>query len=130
MFSWIGYRQTGVPYAAPPRMFGETKYSRRHMLRLGTHGIMSFSNLPLRFVLSLGIWVSLFAVAYAAYALVMRFVGTDVVHGWSSIVFTVSLLGGIQLIVLGIVGQYVGLVYEEVKQRPLYLVSDLHGFEL
>jgi polyisoprenyl-phosphate glycosyltransferase len=129
MFSWIGYRQTGVPYAAPPRMVGETKYSRQRMLRLGSHGILSFSNAPLRFVLGLGIGVSLLAIAYAVYAVVIRLTGSEVVQGWSSIVFTVSLLGGIQLIVLGIVGEYVGLVYDEVKQRPLYLVSDLHGFE-
>jgi dolichol-phosphate mannosyltransferase len=129
MFSWIGFRQTGVPYAAPERFAGQTKYTLPRMLRLAGHGILSFSNAPLRLVLALGFLVSALAILEAAYALIGKLGGFYVVPGWASIVFAVSLLGGIQLIVLGVIGEYVGLIYEEVKRRPLYLVRELHGFE-
>ena len=129
MFSWIGFRQTGVPYAAHERFAGETKYTLPRMLRLATHGILSFSNVPLRLVLALGFLVSGLAIAEAIYALIGKLGGFYVVPGWASIVFAVSLLGGIQLIVLGVIGEYIGLIYDEVKRRPLYLVRELHGFE-
>ncbi len=129
MFSWIGFSQTGVSYASPERFAGETKYTLPRMLRLAAHGILSFSNVPLRFVLTLGFVVSAFAVAEAVYAVVGKLGGFYTVSGWASIVFVVSLLGGIQLIVLGVIGEYVGLIYDEAKRRPIYLVRELHGFE-
>jgi len=129
MFSWIGFRQTGVPYEAPPRYAGRTKYTLQRMLRLAAHGILSFSNVPLRLVLALGFLVSGLAIAEAVYALVGKLGGFYTVPGWASIVFVVSLLGGIQLIVLGVIGEYVGLIYDEAKRRPIYLVRELHGFE-
>ena len=129
MFSWIGFRQVGVPYSSPPRTAGRTKYTVPRMTRLAVHGIFSFSNAPLRFVLGLGFVVSALSIAYAVYAIVARLGGVEVVKGWSSIVFVVSLLGGIQLIVLGVIGEYVSLIYDEAKRRPIYLVRELHGFE-
>jgi len=129
MFSWIGFSQTGVPYASPPRTTGETKYTLPRMTRLAVHGLFSFSNAPLRLVLGLGFVVSLLAVAEATYALIGKFGGFYTVPGWSSIVFVVAFLGGIQLIVLGVIGEYVSLIYDEAKRRPIYLVRDLHGFE-
>jgi polyisoprenyl-phosphate glycosyltransferase len=129
MFSWIGFSQTGVPYSASARTSGQTKYTLPRMARLAVHGILSFSNIPLRLVLALGFLVSAFAVAEAIYALVGRFGGFYTVPGWASIVFVVSLLGGIQLIVLGVIGEYVSLIYDEVKRRPIYVVRELHGFE-
>jgi polyisoprenyl-phosphate glycosyltransferase len=129
IFSWIGFRQTGVPYSTSARTAGQTKYSLRRMMRLAAHGIFGFSNAPLRLVLGLGIFVSVLSIAYALYAIGTKVAGAEVVRGWSSIVFAVALLGGIQLIVLGVVGEYVGLVYDEVKRRPIYLVSELHGFD-
>jgi glycosyltransferase involved in cell wall biosynthesis len=128
MFSWIGFKQTGVPYAAAPRAVGETKYTLPRMTRLGVHGIFSFSNVPLRLVLGLGFLVSLLSLAYAVYAIVEKAAGHSV-KGWSSIVFVVALLGGIQLIVLGVMGEYVSLIYDEAKRRPIYLVRELHGFD-
>ena len=129
MFSWIGFRQTGVPYSAPARASGRTKYTVPQMTRLAVHGIFSFSNAPLRLVLGLGFVVSALSIAYAVYATVAKVAGSDVVRGWSSIVFVVSLLGGIQLIVLGVIGEYVSLIYDEAKRRPIYVVGELHGFE-
>ena len=129
MFSWIGFSQTGVPYSSPPRTTGETKYTLPRMTKLAVHGLFSFSNAPLRLVLGLGFLVSLFAVGEAIYALIGKFGGFYTVPGWSSIVFVVSFLGGIQLIVLGVIGEYVSLIYDEAKRRPIYLVRELHGFE-
>jgi glycosyltransferase involved in cell wall biosynthesis len=129
MFSWIGFSQTGVPYSPAARATGQTKYTLPRMARLAVHGILSFSNVPLRLVLGLGFLVSAFAVAEAIYALVGKLGGFYTVPGWSSIVFVVSLLGGIQLIVLGVIGEYVSLIYDEAKRRPIYVVRELHGFE-
>jgi glycosyltransferase involved in cell wall biosynthesis len=129
MFSWIGFSQTGVPYSSPPRTTGQTKYTLPRMTKLAVHGLFSFSNAPLRLVLGLGFLVSLFAVGEAVYALIGKFGGFYTVPGWSSIVFVVSFLGGIQLIVLGVIGEYVSLIYDEAKRRPIYLVRELHGFE-
>jgi len=129
MFSWIGFRQAGVPYSSAARTAGRTKYTVPRMTRLAVHGILSFSNTPLRIVLGLGFLVSAFAIAEAIYALVGKLGGFYTVPGWSSIVFVVSLLGGIQLIVLGVIGEYVSLIYDEAKRRPIYLVRELHGFE-
>jgi dolichol-phosphate mannosyltransferase len=129
MFSWIGFRQAGVPYASPARIAGQTKYTVPRMTRLALHGILSFSNAPLRIVLGLGFVVSAFAIAEAIYAIVGKFGGFYTVSGWASIVFVVSLLGGIQLIVLGVIGEYVSLIYDEAKRRPIYVIREQHGFE-
>ena len=129
MFSWIGFRQTGVAYDAPARGAGRSKYTFSRMVRLAKNGIFSFSNVPLRLVLTLGFVVSALAIVETVYALIGRFGGFYTVPGWTSIVIAVSFLGGVQLIVLGVIGEYVGLIYDEVKRRPIYLVRELHGFE-
>ena len=129
MFSWIGFRQTGVAYDAPARVAGRSKYTFSRMVRLAKNGIFSFSNVPLRLVLTLGFVVSALAIVETVYALIGRFGGFYTVPGWTSIVIAVSFLGGVQLIVLGVIGEYVGLIYDEVKRRPIYLVRELHGFE-
>jgi glycosyltransferase involved in cell wall biosynthesis len=129
MFDWIGFRQVGVPYTPPARVAGQTKFKFSHLARLATVGILSFSTAPLRFVLKLGFIVSLLAVLEGTYAIVGRASGAYGVPGWASIVTVVSFLGGFQLIVLGVIGQYVGLVYEEVKARPVFLTEAIHGIE-
>ena len=129
MFSWIGFRQIGVDYAAPARSAGRSKYTVGRMVRLALNGIFSFSNVPLRLVLTLGFVVSGLAIVETMYALVGRLGGFYTVPGWASLVIAVSFLGGVQLIVLGVIGEYVGLIYDEVKRRPIYLVRELHGFE-
>jgi glycosyltransferase involved in cell wall biosynthesis len=128
MFGWIGFRQTGVPYTPAPRSSGRSKYTLSRMMRLATHGVLGFSRTPLRAALFLGFVVSILAIAEAMYAVVDKVGGFDTAPGWTSIVFVVSILGGIQLIVLGVIGEYVGLIHEEVKQRPIYVSRDEHGF--
>jgi dolichol-phosphate mannosyltransferase len=124
MVSWIGFKQTALLYDRPARFAGETKYPLRKMLRFAVDGITSFSILPLRFATYLGILVALFAVGLAVWAVVDRFVFHATVQGWTSIMVLVALLAAAQLLMIGILGEYVGRIYEQVKQRPLYVVGD------
>jgi dolichol-phosphate mannosyltransferase len=128
MFSWVGFRQIGVPYVCAPRSLGRSKYTLGRMFRLAADGIMSFSDLPLRLALRAGYVVSLLSVAFGVSAIGVRIAGRGV-PGWASLVVVTTFIGGFQLIVLGLVGTYVGRIYDEVRQRPLYFVRELHGFE-
>jgi dolichol-phosphate mannosyltransferase len=128
MFSWVGFRQTSVPYDVPPRHAGRSSYTFTRMLKLAADGIFSFSTRPLRLVLGLGFVVSVCAVLFGIASLVSKYAGVYVVPGWVTLVLVTSFIGGVQLFVLGMVGEYIGRIYDEVKRRPLYLVSDLHGF--
>jgi glycosyltransferase involved in cell wall biosynthesis len=127
MFSWIGFRQSGVPYVSPPRPAGHSKYSRMRMMRLATDAVIGFSNRPLRLGLNLGFIVSIASIVFGLSAVVTKLFGFFVVPGWTSIMILVGIVGGIQLIVLGIIGEYVSHISDEVKRRPLYVVSRAHG---
>jgi dolichol-phosphate mannosyltransferase len=128
MFSWIGLRQTGVAYTRQERFAGETKYPLRKMLRFATTGVISFSSAPLRAALNVGFFVSGLSFALAIWSLIVKFAGIYHVPGWTSIVVVTTLIGGIQLIVLGVIGEYIGDIHDEVKRRPLYVVSELENF--
>jgi dolichol-phosphate mannosyltransferase len=129
MFAWLGYRQIAVPYVAPERFAGRSKYTIGRMIRLATDGLVSFSTRPLRLALDLGFVVSALSFLFGIGSLVSKYAGVLLVPGWLTIVLVTSFLGGIQLMVIGVVGEYVGRIYDEVKARPLYLVRELHGFE-
>lgn len=129
MFSWVGYRQTGVPYVCAARPGGRSKYTARRMLKLASDAIVGFSTLPLRLALNLGFAVSFLSIVFGLSALATKLAGGFAVPGWASIMILVGLVGGIQLIVIGVIGEYIGRIYDEVKARPLYLVSASHGFE-
>jgi len=129
MFSWMGFRQTEVPFERPARLYGETKYPLAKMLRLGVHAIVSFSEKPLRFALWSGLAVSAMALLYGAYAVYAWAFETGVVTGWTSTVVVVSFLCGFNLFMTGVIGLYVGGIYAEVKRRPLYVVDRLTGFD-
>jgi dolichol-phosphate mannosyltransferase len=129
MFSWIGYRQVGVPYRRAERYAGETKYPLRKMLRFATDGIVSFSAYPLRLALNLGFIVSALSFLLGVVFLISKFAGFYSVPGLASIAVFVAFLGGIQLLLIGIMGEYVARIHDEVKGRPLYLVSDTQGLE-
>jgi glycosyltransferase involved in cell wall biosynthesis len=103
MVSWVGFKQTGVPYSRDERYAGETKYPLRKMLRFAADGIVSFSNAPLRLALALGFLVSASSFLYGFIALLLRVTGAFTVPGWTSIIFVVSMLGGVQLMVLGVI---------------------------
>jgi dolichol-phosphate mannosyltransferase len=128
MFSWIGYKQIGVPYVCPPRFAGSSKYSIRKMVGLARAGVLSFSNVPLKLALRAGFVISGLSIAFGIAAICARLSGVGV-PGWASIAVLTSFLGGFQLVLIGIVAEYVGEIYDEVKRRPLYLVSESHGFD-
>jgi glycosyltransferase involved in cell wall biosynthesis len=128
MFSWIGLRQTGVLYQRHERFAGETKYPLRKMMRFAATGVTSFSTAPLRAALNLGFFVSIVSFLILVWSLIIKVAGFFNVPGWTSIVMVVSFLGGIQLIVLGVIGEYIGDIHSEVKRRPLYVISELENF--
>jgi dolichol-phosphate mannosyltransferase len=128
MFSWIGLRQTGVLYRRHERFAGETKYPFRKMLRFAATGVTSFSSAPLRAALNLGFFVSIVSFLIGVWSLIVKVGGFFNVPGWTSIVVPVTFIGGIQLIVLGVIGEYIGDIHAEVKRRPLYVVSELENF--
>jgi len=123
MTVWVGYNQTSIPYERDPRFAGETKYTLRRMLRLSLDAISSFSNLPLQLAMLLGFVFSIIAFLAIPIAIGFRIAG-EFVPGITTVLLVVLLLGGIQLITVGIIGEYLGRVYDEVKRRPLYLVSN------
>jgi len=129
MFSWIGYTQVGIPYSSPPRAAGRSKYTPRKMMRLATDAIVGFSDRPLRVALNIGFVVSLLSITFGLSAVVVKLAGGFSVPGWASLMVLFGVVGGIQLIVLGVIGEYVGRIYDEVKQRPLYLVRAQHGLQ-
>jgi polyisoprenyl-phosphate glycosyltransferase len=129
MVAWVGYRQTAVDYTRAARVAGETKFSMGRMLRFATDGVLSFSAAPLRLALRLGLLMSMVSFAYGVIAVFLKVTGAFTVPGWTSLVVVTAFLGGIQLVVLGIMGEYVARIHEEVKGRPLYLThpSDPEG---
>ncbi len=129
MFSWVGFRQSGIEYTSPPRPAGRSKYSRVRMFRLAADAVIGFSSRPLRLGLNLGFAVSFAAILFGLSALVSRLAGVFVVPGWTSIMVLVGIVGGIQLVVLGVIGEYIAHIFDEVKRRPLYVVSRYHGVD-
>jgi glycosyltransferase involved in cell wall biosynthesis len=128
MFSWIGLRQTGVAYTRDERFAGQTKYPLRRMLRFAYTGVISFSSAPLRAALNLGFVVSGFAFGFGIWSVIVKLTDLYEVPGWTSIVVVTTLIGGVQLIVLGVIGEYIADIHDEVKRRPLYVVGELEGF--
>jgi polyisoprenyl-phosphate glycosyltransferase len=121
MTVWVGYRQAAVPYCRDPRFAGETKYTISKMLRFSLDAISSFSHRPLQLATLFGFLISSLAFIAIPVVVVLRILGSYL-PGFSSLMIAVLLLGGIQLIAIGIIGEYVGRIYDEVKGRPLYLV--------
>ncbi len=124
MVAWVGFRQTAVYYARPARFAGETKYPLRKMVRFAVDGIASFSVVPLRFATWLGVASGIVAMLTAAWAIYERFFGSGVVQGWPTIMIAVALGASAQLLMTGVLGEYVGRIYEEIKRRPLYITAE------
>jgi glycosyltransferase involved in cell wall biosynthesis len=130
MVSWLGFSQIGVPYRRAPRAAGSTKFSLFKMLRFALDGIFSFSILPLRLATWTGFAASALAIFGILVILLDKFLAVPgMVKGWTSTVIAVLFIGGVQLISLGIIGEYVGRIYGESKRRPLYIVRERMGFE-
>lgn len=125
MCSWVGFRQYGLNYARAPRFAGTTKYPLRKMLSLALDGIASFSTVPLRLVTLMGFISASLSVIGIVYATLIRLLTQNWVAGWTISFIGLLFLGGLQMISIGIVGEYVGRIYTEVKQRPLYLTRSV-----
>lgn len=125
--SWVGFRQTYVEYNRDERQAGETGYTVRKMMGFAMDGITSFSNFPLRLATILGFTVSIIAFAVLLYSLYMRLFTSDYQPGWASVITSVLFLGGVQLITIGLIGEYIGRVNTEVKNRPLYIINETDG---
>lgn len=122
--SWIGFNQTYVEYERDERFAGETGYTYKKMIRFALDGITSFSNFPLKFATVCGFVVSSIAFLVMLYALYSRFISKDYIEGWTSIIISVLFLGGIQLISIGIIGEYISRLSSNVRNRPLYIIND------
>ena len=128
MVAWTGFRQEPISYRRMSRAAGETKYPFTKMLRLAVDSLLSFSLVPLRLATWAGFLAAGIAMSGILYALVVRFF-TDVwVSGWTALLIAILFLGGVQLVLIGVLGEYLGRIYAEVKRRPLYLVKERLGF--
>ena len=123
---WVGFRRIGLQYDRAERAAGTSKYPLKKMMRLATDGITSFSSAPLRLSFTLGIVATAISALLAVWSVVERILGTTS-PGWASLMVIVVFLGGVQLITIGILGEYIGRIYDEVKQRPLYILDKEKG---
>jgi len=126
LVSWIGFRQTGVQYQRDKRYAGETKYPYRKMIKFAWDGIASFSTTPLKLATWLGYGSSVLAFLYLLSVFIQKLFGITV-QGWATIMVAIMFLGGVQLICLGILGEYLGRIFNEVKPRPMYIVEEKVG---
>lgn len=128
MVSWAGFRQTGLPYRRAERFAGRSKYSFRKMLRLAVDGILSFSGAPFRMTVILGIGAAGIGFAGGVCALAVYLTGPVPVEGWVVLTSAVLFIGGVQLVGVGVLGEYAARTYSEIKNRPLYVVDEYVGF--
>lgn len=129
LFAWVGFKQTALHFERAPRHAGTSKWNYRKLWNLAIDGITSFSNLPLRIWSYIGLFFALSAMLYAAFIVLRTLIIGIQLPGYASMMTVILFIGGLQLISLGIIGEYLGRVYTEVKQRPLYLVRRTWGFE-
>ena len=129
MFSWIGFSQTYIEYERDERFAGETKYPLKKMIKFASDGIIAFSSKPLRIVMALGSTAVLISILLLIYSILVRLFGHEVQPGWASIMVAITFFSGIQLLGLGIVGQYIARIYDESKNRPIYIVKDEYNIQ-
>ena len=126
LIGWIGFKQVAYKYARDPRFAGDTKYTVSRMIKLAADGLFSFSRKPLQLVVRLGLLSVLFALGLGVWALVRRILwGAETIPGWASTVAIVLFLGGVQLLSTGVLGEYIGSIFDESKRRPEYVVEEL-----
>jgi len=122
--SWVGFNQTFVEYNRDVRQAGTTGYTYRKMLHFALDGITSFSDVPLKVVTYFGFFVSIIAFLVSIYALIVKLVWNDSVAGWSSLMIAILFIGGIQMIAVGIIGEYLSRMNQNIRNRPLYIIKD------
>jgi glycosyltransferase involved in cell wall biosynthesis len=129
LFAWVGYRQTAIFFDRPERKIGKTSWNYWRLWNFALGGIVSFSLVPLQIWIYIGFSIAFSAFTYASFLVVRTIVSGIDVPGYASLMVAILFLGGVQLITLGVMGEYIGRIYEEVKGRPLYLVRDRYGFK-
>ncbi|HLO91030.1 MAG TPA: glycosyltransferase family 2 protein [Lentimicrobium sp.] len=127
--AWLGFRQTGIEFQRDERKAGKTKYTLKKMMKLALDGITSFSNFPLQIATFLGFIFSFFAFLIILYALYSKFILHEVVTGWTSLMISSMFIGGIQLLCIGIIGEYISRISNDVKKRPPYIVEETNCSE-
>lgn len=128
LFTWVGFRQVSFPYQREPRLAGASKFNYWKLWNLALEGITSFSTVPLRAATYIGLLTAFAAFAWGVFIVLRTLLWGDPVQGWPSLMTVVLFLGGLQLVALGIIGEYLGRLYMEAKQRPLYLIArDVRG---
>jgi hypothetical protein len=123
LYAWVGFRARSISFVPPPRLAGSSGFGLKALVSLAASGITAFSNLPLRLASGFGAMLALLAMAYGLWVIVEHFTGGDRVPGWATIVVGLMFFSGVQLLFIGILGEYLGRIYEEVKQRPRYIVA-------
>ncbi|MDL2238313.1 glycosyltransferase family 2 protein [Christensenellaceae bacterium OttesenSCG-928-K19] len=127
LFRWVGFKQTEMEFQAGERMAGASNYRMKTLMSLATDGIVSFSKIPLRISIVLGVICATIGLVYGIYSVVSYFIDPTLPAGWTSTIIFLLLIGGILLLVLGIIGVYIGAIFDEVKNRPLYIVEVVYG---
>lgn len=124
MVSWVGFKQIPLEYERDERFAGETKYPLKKMIKFAKDGIIGFSSKPLRLMSSLGFVTIILAIAILIYSLIVKLLGHNVTTGWTSIMVAITLFSGVQMLCLGIIGEYIARIYDESKGRPLFIIKD------
>jgi dolichol-phosphate mannosyltransferase len=126
MITWIGFKQTGIYYQREERFAGQSKYPFRKMVKLAWDGMSSFSTFPLRLVTYLGFSIACMGFLYSIYVVYAKIYLHETISGWSSLMIVILFMSGVNLITLGVIGQYIGRISEESKQRPLYIIEGIY----
>ena len=130
LFSWMGFKQASIEYSAKRRFAGVSKYSSSRMLKLAMAGVLSFSTRPLHLGIFVGVGFAALAFLYMLVSVVIYFVDRSIPSGWTTLVTLLLLFSGVQLIVMGIIGAYIGGIYEEVKARPRYIIEEVISYHV
>lgn len=125
---WMGFRNTKIEYVAPKRFAGKAKYSLLKSAKLASAGVLSFSVFPLRASFYVGLMIASFSFLYALYAVYKRIFVGNIPMGYTDVMFFILFLGGVQLVFLGVIGEYLAKVFQEVRKRPLYVIDEMIGF--
>src|SRR5262249_48051077 len=120
LFGWVGFKCIGVPFRVRKRAAGKSKYSLARMVRFGGHGVVSFSKSPLEAAIGVGFTFAAFGLLYAIFTVIQFFFLGSLPTGWATIIILISIFSGTQLIFLGVIGEYIGAIFDEVKARPHY----------
>lgn len=127
--SWMGFKQIGVEYNRDRRYAGKPKYTLTKLFKLAFSGLISFSEFPLILISVIGTLIAIASLGYGTYIVLKRIMSGGTVIGWHTIVASITFLGGVQLLILGLIGAYITKIFDEIKQRPLFIIDQIIGFE-